>query len=225
MQQKAEGPICVILGGGGHARVVIDCMVEGGGATPYAVLDADATELGDTVQDVPVRGDDEMISELIGEGVSHFVLGLGAVSDNRPRMKLFYLGLESGLLPLTVRHPTAVSSRWAHLGPGSLLCPLAVVNAGARLGQNVIVNSAAVVEHDCLVGDHVHVASGARLTSGVEVGDLAHVGAGATVRQGVSIGSGAVVGAGAVVVADVPAWTVVVGVPARRMRLISNGSP
>lgn len=44
------------------------------------------------------------------------------------------------------------------------------------------------------------------------------IGAGARIRSGVVIGNGAVVGAGAVVTGDVPAFSVVAGVPARELR-------
>jgi acetyltransferase-like isoleucine patch superfamily enzyme len=49
----------------------------------------------------------------------------------------------------------------------------------------------------------------------VRIGDRVFVGANATIMMGVTIGDGAVVGAGAVVTTDVPAGTVVTGVPAR----------
>ena len=49
----------------------------------------------------------------------------------------------------------------------------------------------------------------------VRIGDRVFIGANAVVNMGVTIGDEAIIGAGAVVTADVPARTVVVGVPAR----------
>ena len=208
-------PRCVILGGGGHASVLLDALLLAGTATPVAVLDTNPERHGRTVLGVPVIGDDRRLAALAADGVTHFVVGVGGVRDNQPRRRLFERACASGLRPLTVVHPRAVVSAWAEVGGGSALMPGAIVNAGARLGVNVIVNSGAVVEHDCRVGNHVHVATGARLCSTVQVGDGAHVGAGAVVRQLLTIGRAAVVGAGAVVVEDVADEAVVVGVPAR----------
>lgn len=211
----AERPRCVILGGGGHARVVIDALRESGAAVPAAVLDAQPSLRGTTVLEVPVMGDDELLPTLRRQGITHFVVGLGAVGDNRPRERLFLLGLQHGLIPLTVRHPAAVCSSRATIGAGSVLFAAAVVNAGAAIGRNVIVNTGAIVEHDCRIGDHAHLATGATLSGTVTVGMSAHIGAGATVRQGLTVGEAAIVGAGTVVITDVPSGAVVAGVPAR----------
>ena len=218
MTSPSSPPACVVLGGGGHARVVIDALRVSGAAIPHAVLDRNPGLWGKDVDGVPVLGADDLLAQLAGQGITWFVMGLGGVGDNSPRQRLFELGLRHGLQPLTVRHPSAVCSTSATIGAGSTLAPLAVVNAGATVGRNVIVNSGAIVEHDCQVDDHAHIATGAQPASTVRVGAGAHIGAGSTVLQCLTIGAGAIVGAGAVVVADVHPGAVVIGVPAREHR-------
>ncbi len=206
---------CIILGGGGHTRVLIDCIREAGLDEPEGILDPDAARWGQAVDGIPILGGDDLLPQLREQGVSSFVVGLGSTSDTAPRARLFSLALDHGLEPLTVRHPASVCSALATFGPGCQLLPGSIVNAGASLGANVIVNSGAIVEHDCELGDHVHIATAASLAGTVVVGAGAHIGIGAVVRQRISIGEGAIVGAGAVVVDDVPAGTTVVGVPAK----------
>ncbi len=208
-------PRGVILGGGGHANVLLDCLLDAGQVQIVGILDRDTGKWNTTVFGVSVLGDDEVLVRLLADGVALFAVGLGGVSNNRPRARLFETGLRHGLRPLTVRHPAAVCSRRAELAAGVQMLAGAIVNAGAVVSANAILNTGSIVEHDCRIGDHVHVATGARLAGGVVVASLAHIGAGATVRQGVRIGEAAVVGAGAVVVKDVPAGWVVAGVPAR----------
>lgn len=213
---------CVILGGGGHARVLIDCLQLSGAAQIYGVLDPERERWGQTLQGVPILGGDDLLVEMAERGVEYFAIGLGGSGDNRPRRRLFDLASSFGLRPVSVYHPTAIISPHAVIDAGCQLLPGSIVNAGAQLGVNVIVNSGAIVEHDCVIEAHVHIATGAKLASTVRVADGAHIGAGATVRQCVTIGAGAIVGAGAVVVNDVPPGVVVVGVPARTLREVAR---
>lgn len=209
---------CVIQGSGGHARVVIDTLRDLGGVEIVGALDSDTTRWHQEIDGVPILGGDECLPTVLAQGVGFFVVGVGGTHDNRPRERLFRLGQSFGLVPMTIRHRTAICSTRVQQGRGLQLLAGSIVNAGAILGDNVIVNSGAIVEHDCRIGDHVHIATGARLAGSVRVAEGAHVGIGATIRQGVVIGARAVVGAGAVVVKDVEADTVVAGVPARVLR-------
>jgi len=210
-------PSCVILGGGGHTRVLLDCLQRADTVQVRGILDPNPALWGTQCLGVPILGGDEKLEGLVAEGISLFAVGVGGVGANQPRQRLFELGVSHHLQPMTVIHPTATCSRWATIGRGSQLLPGCIVNAGAELGVNVIVNSGAIVEHDCRLGDHAHVATGARLCGSVHVGGRAHIGAGAVVRQSIVVGADAVVGAGAVVVADVVPGQVVVGNPARAL--------
>ncbi len=215
-------PACIILGGGGHARVLIDCLQLCGMARLVGVLDADQSRWGQSLLNVPILGGDERLAELAAQDVNCFAVGVGGTGDNRQRRKLFEFALSCGLRSLTIQHPTATLSPHSTIGDGAQLLPGCIVNAGAILGFNVIVNSGAIVEHDCVIGDHAHIATGARLASTVHVGAGAHIGVGATIRQCITIGAGAIVGAGAVVVRDVPPNVIVVGIPAHRLRDVSH---
>lgn len=211
-------PRCVMLGAGGHARVLLDVLRVARSARPVAVLDAAAPGRGGDVLGVPILGGDALLPYMRRLGVRHFVLGLGSTEDNGPRRRLYARAVAAGLLPLSVIHPHALISPFARLGAGCQVLPGSVINAGTRLGDNVIVNSGAIVEHDCRVGSHVHIATGARLGGGVTVEELAFIGLGACVRQGLTIGRAAVLGAGAVAVKDLAPGIVAAGSPARPLK-------
>lgn len=205
---------CVLLGAGGHARVLLDALRAGDQSVDYVILDADAGRTGDMLYDTPIIGTDGSLGSVAAEGVSNFIVAVGGNGHNRIRQKLFDQALSMGLQPMSVIHPSAIRSPYARIGDGIQMLAGSIVNAGAVVGLNVIINTGAIVEHDCEIAAHVHVATGARLGGGVTVGTGAHVGAGATIKPGIRIGDWAIVGAGAVVVRDVPATLVVVGVPA-----------
>jgi sugar O-acyltransferase (sialic acid O-acetyltransferase NeuD family) len=210
-------PQCVLIGGGGHARVIIDALQAAGQRLTLGILDPARDRVGTTMLGITILGDDTLLPDLARAGTTHFIVAVGSVGDATQRRELFERACTMGLKPLDVRHPSAIVSRWATIGPGTQILPIAVVNAGARIGANVIINTGSIIEHDCTIGDHVHVATGARLSSTVEAGQGAHIGAGSVIRQGIAIGAGALVGAGAVVVTDVPPGRIFVGNPAREL--------
>jgi sugar O-acyltransferase (sialic acid O-acetyltransferase NeuD family) len=206
---------CVVLGGGGHAKVVLETLKLSRPRLKCVVVDQDCSLWGRQILGVSIVGGDADLGEWLSKGYLHFVVGVGGIGNNSLRRRLFDLAISCGLAPVSVVHPSAIVSSWAKIGDGVQLMASCVVNVGASLGNNSIINSGAVIEHDCVIEDHVHVATGARLAGNIRVGSSAHIGIGAVLKQGVTIGNGAIVGAGAVVVKDVPEHVTVIGVPAR----------
>lgn len=200
----------ILVGGGGHARVVADSAICAGldvlgcvGPRPESV----------GAQELPWLGDDELLSALCAErGARPHVAVGGSVSTRR---RLVGLVDAAGLQLLTIVHPSAVVASAASLEDGVFIGPRAVVNPGARVATSAIVNTGAVVEHDVVVCELAFVGPAACLCGDVVIGAGAFVGANATLLPGVTIGAGAIVGAGAVVTRDVSAGAVVVGTPAR----------
>jgi len=208
----------VVVGAGGHAKVVLDNLRARGGFEIVGVLDRDSALWNMRVGGAPVLGGDEQLPRLLADGVRHAVVGVGGVGDNRPRQRLFEMLQRQGFELVAAVHPAACIAPSTVLGRGVAVMPGAIINAAAQVGDNAMLNTACVVEHDCRIGDHAHIAPAAVLAGGVRVGAGAHVGLGARIVQGMAIGARAIVGAGAVVLRDVPERAVVVGVPARILR-------
>jgi len=206
---------CVVLGGGGHAAVLIESLRASGLDVVRAILDQNQYLWGKELLGIPILGGDALLPTLVEKGADCFVVGVGMIDNSRTRRRLYEYGLSLHLEPLSVVHPTAFISPSARLGKGCQLLAHSIVNTRAVLGNNVIINSGAIVEHDCVLGDHAHMATGALISGGVEIGSGTIIGLGASVLQGVRIGKESIIGAGAAVVKDVPDNVVAMGVPAR----------
>ena len=203
----------IILGGGGHAKVLVETLWAASLAVA-GIVDPDPALWGGSVLGVPVLGGDEVVLAYAPDLV-RLVNGLGSTGLPQLREAIFERFAARGFAFAAVVHPLAVIARDVELGEGAQVMAGAVIQPGSRLGRNALVNTRASVDHDCLIGDHVHLAPGVTLSGGVTVGAGAHIGTGATVIQGIRIGGGSLIAAGAVVISDIPAGSVAMGVPAK----------
>ena len=106
----------------------------------------------------------------------------------------------------------------------------AVINIGAEIGEGSMIDMGAVLGGRAIVGKNCHIGAGTVLAGVVEppsaqpvvIEDDVLIGANAVVLEGVRVGKGAVVGAGAVVTKDVEPYTVVMGMPAKKVKDVSQ---
>jgi sugar O-acyltransferase (sialic acid O-acetyltransferase NeuD family) len=203
--------LIVLLGAGGHAKVVYDAALSGRLAERIEVRDDNPALQGAAFLNLRVVSPIGPLERL--PGGLHIAIG-----DNAARAKLAAQVATSGKALVSIVHPHASVSGDAQVRQGVFLAAQAVVAPGVRVGECAIINHGAVVDHDCALGAHVHIAPNATLGGAVTVGEGALIGAGAVVLPGVAIGKWAVIGAGAVVTRPVADGETVYGVPATRKR-------
>jgi len=197
----------IVLGGGGHAKVVVDAL-RLSGIDIVGIADKNS-KVGESIfSDLPVLGGDESVLNYSREEVE-LVNGLGSFPGYNLRTELFHFFSEKGYRYQTVVHPAAIVSDGVLLQQGVQVMAGAVIQPGAVVGLNSIINSRASVDHDCVIGNSCHVAPGAILSGNVTLGDSVHIGTGAVVIQSIDIENKVVVGAGAVVTSNIPKNSIV----------------
>ncbi len=204
----------LIVGAGGHGRVVADAAELAGDWARIAFVD-------DKYPGIKTAGSWSIIGSLpdLEWLRDEWDAAVVAVGDNLTRLKIQKKIHCSGLVMATIIHPSAQVAKYVEIGEGSVIFANAVINTGSKLGKSVIVNTSATIDHDGVVGDGAHISPGAHLAGNVIVDDCAWIGVGASVINNLVIGMGAVVGAGATVISDVAESNTVVGVPAKPISL------
>lgn len=196
----------VIIGGGGHAKVLIDCIEQEQKFKIKFVVD-DNPALHNVLDYEVYR-----LSHLKSQSNLKAIIAIGNCNIRKNIVEK----LDSKYI--TSIHPKAVLSKYALIGNGSHLFAGSIVNAGASIGNHCIINTGTVVEHDCIIGDFVHLSPNTSIGGGVKIGECTHIGIGASIIQNISIGSNVIIGAGAVVVRDIPDNCTAVGIPAKPIK-------
>ncbi|MES2651654.1 MAG: acetyltransferase [Bacteroidota bacterium] len=151
---------------------------------------------------------------------SQIIIGIG---NNRIRKRISNELFNSNFVTLV--HPRAYVSNSAKLNSGTVVMAGACINTNALIGAHVIINTNSSIDHDCIIDDYAHISPNVGLAGNVKIGEGSHIGIGANIIQGIRVGKWAIVGAGAVVIADVPDYAVVVGVPAKIVKFsVENDS-
>jgi len=198
----------ILIGGGGHAKVLVDTIEE---ASKLEIVGFVAIDEHETLYRYPRLGNDDALPSVFASGVRSAVLAIG---DNRGRQRSMDILRRCGFKIVNVISTSAVVSKYATLGEGVAVLPGAVVNCDSRLEDGVIVNTNASIDHDSIVGPFAHVGPGVSIAGCVRIEEGVFLGAGSSVIPGVAIGSWTVIGAGAAVVSGLPSNVVAVGVPA-----------
>ncbi len=191
----------IVIGGGGHARVLIDCL-KLLNLPIIGCVDARKNS-GDIVLDnINIIGDDTILDNYNPSDVL-LVNGIGSVKDTKLRTDIYKKFKEKGFNFASLIHPAAFVSSYAQIKEGSVILAGAIICTNTYIGENVIINTKASIDHDCSIGSHSHIAPGVTLSGGVNVGMGSHLGTGSCIIQNCTIAEKILVGAGEVIKQDI----------------------
>lgn len=210
----------VIVGCGGHGREVLGIVQAvneaSNGKPPWRVLgfvdDSPSAINHDRVERLgtPYLGPADYLRDAARD--THYVIGIG---DPRVRAAVSRRIEQFGLPVARLIHPAATVGTDTAVSEGVVVFAGARITTNVTLGRHVHVNQNATIGHDCVLEDYVSVNPLAAVSGECRLESEVLIGTTAAVLQGLRVGAGATVAAGACVVREVPASTVVKGVPAR----------
>ncbi|WP_010648142.1 acetyltransferase [Oceanobacillus massiliensis] len=204
----------ILLGGGGHAKSIIDSLKSNAEYKIIGILDM-KNKIGKIVNGVEVIGQDSDLAYFYEQGIKHAFVTVGALGDNSIRIKLFRLAKSIGYNFPAIIDKTAIVSETAQIREGTFIGKGAIINTNVTVGENCIINTGVIIDHDCFINSSVHLAPGTTLSGEVHIGNGSHLGTNSTVIQDITIGSNTIIGAGSVVVKNIESNKKAYGNPCR----------
>ena len=205
----------IIIGGGGHGKVVAEAAFDSKKFSDIAFLDDkyNLKEFSRSILNWKFLGvTEEMYSPKIKNNYKYAFVAIGD-----PNLRIDYIKKLKNLnylLPI-IKHPTSWVSRFSKIGEGTVILSNANLQTNSIIGIGSILNTGSIVEHDAIISDGVHICPGVSIAGNTRIGNNSLVGIGSSIKEGIKIGSNVTIGAGSVVISDIPDNVVAMGIPAR----------
>jgi len=202
----------VVVGAGGHSRVVISILESLGKYEIIGVADRYLDYFGEQILGYNIKYSWDALPVLLKEGVKFAVI---AVGNNKERESLYNNLIEMGFLIPNIVHISSLLEQNVVLNNGNQICMGVIMSSSVTVGSNNIINTGSLLDHEVDVGNNVFIAPGCCIAGRVKIGDNVFIGIGVNIIENIKIGNNAVIGAGSVVLEDIPDNATFVGVPAK----------
>ncbi len=202
----------VIIGGGGHAKVVISILKK---LNTFEIIGFTELEKKNSILGIEYLGQDEVLKELFNKGITNAAVGLGQIKSAEIRKKIFNFASNIGFKFPLIISPNSIVNEEVKIGDGTIVMDGVVINSGSEIGKFSIINTNSSIDHDCKIGSFTHIAPGVTLSGEVNIGDNVLIGTGANVIQQISITDFSIISAGSSVQKNINEKGIYRGVPAQ----------
>lgn len=198
----------IIIGAGGHGRVVADCAQQTGKYQKIYFLD----------DSYPERKSNS-IWEIIGKTEKYtryldnadFIVAFG---NNKLRQQVLENLIKANAKIISLIHPSAYVSQHSAIESGVVVFAQAVINIGSTVKTGCIINTGATIDHDCTIEAMVHISPGVNIAGGVTIGERSWIGIGASVIESITLAPNTQVAAGSSIIKPTQKNSLYAGVPA-----------
>ena len=186
----------VIIGGGGHASVVYDSLIECGREVLGFITPN--REKGTSFCNSEVLGQDKDILKYKPQNIE-LANGIGFIFENQNRFNVAKKMREDGYSFTTIVHPSAILGKRVDLGEGVQIMAGSIVQHGTKIGNDTIINTGTILDHNCHIERNCHIATGVVCAGNIKIKNNTFIGAGSVIIHDISVGSYCMVAAGSVV--------------------------
>lgn len=192
----------IILGAGGHAKVLIDILL---------MLNREIIGIvgpqkpaGTEFSGIKVLGNDEEISKYSPKEIE-LVNGIGSIPGKNTRWQITEEMEKKGFIFSQVIHPSAVIANDVILDIGAQIMAGSIIQPSVHIGKFCLINTGVIIDHDCYIHDDCHLAPGVTLSGNVTVGKRTHIGTGSSVIHNINIGDNCIIAAGSIIYKNISA--------------------
>ena len=196
----------LIIGAGGHSKVIIDIIHELNNYNIVGIYDDNKTGY---FSGIKIIG---KIAEIDNKKSEYFIIGIG---NDKIRKKIAdeYHQLKWA----TLIHPKTIIAKKAIIKEGTVVCAGAIIQTEVEIGKHCIINTNCNIDHESTIGNYCSICPSSTICGQVKVGESSFVGANSTIIQSIEIGKECIIGAGSVVIRNIPNNSKAVGNPAKNI--------
>lgn len=212
----------VVLGGGGIASIAAWIMDRRDDAECIGLIN-DVIEVGSYVgkkKKFQVIGTSDDVPDLLSKSNYKFFIAFhGMQREKEVYQKICSFNIPDERLYSPIDPTAVIAYGYSEIGPGVMIAPLAQIGPDVEIGRNTVILGNSFIGHDTSVGEFCHIATNATIGSYVQIGNACHIGMNSTIREKRIIKDYSLIGMGSVVLKDIEINNVVVGNPAKILRV------
>tara|TARA_B100000787_G_scaffold158347_1_gene135707 strand:- start:1166 stop:1843 length:678 start_codon:yes stop_codon:yes gene_type:complete len=210
----------VIIGGGGHAGIILDCIKAQNKYEPIGYLDDKKGYF--YRENIKYLGSiDSFFKNFKAKVKNENLYFTIAIGDNYIRKKIFYYLKKKKNLSLkwaTLIHPSASIASKVKIAKGAQILNGSIISFNTKISKFVCINTGATIDHDNHFSNFSAAGPSACTGGNVKIGEGSFLGINCSVKHNINIGKNVIVGGNSFVNQNCKANSVYVGVPARKIK-------